>query len=316
MHMDMRMTNISLNCVTVLLHILSMITSIYVFLSIIYRWNYNRHHRRPTSIVLASPFDDSISLLLIGNTYFIFIFYSAVWLSVLIYTIAGDFSIFQSFLYLGDSIGCRVRVGLISFLTSAFFHSFLLQALRSFFKVKFHSSLDTKKLCCLSLDHIFTYILLILTSWLISILSIIPAFTIFNAFSYFPQQYHCLISFTNVRGFVYSILSAYVIPVLVIMYIYYRLISFIHHASISNHISSARRELKIVKRILLICIILSLSGSPTIIFLFQFIITGQLHPLVDRIHELCVAININIVTLAFAILSSFNKLFHMRSTIQ
>ncbi len=109
-----------------------------------------------------------------------------------------------------------------------------------------------KRLGYLSLDRMFTYILLILTSWFVSILVIIPAFTTFNVFSYFPQQYHCLISFANVSGFAYSILSTYVIPVLVIINIYSRLIIYIHYAFNFNHTARTRREIKIVKRILTI----------------------------------------------------------------
>jgi hypothetical protein len=313
--MEMQIINILINCISVLLHILSMITSICLFALIVYRWNFNRHRRKRISIISVSLFDNSISLLLIANTYLIFIVYSATWLSILIHTVAGDFAIFETFLYLGDSIACRVRVAMIFFLTSAMFHSFLLQALWCFFKVIFHSTLHTKKLCYFSLDHVFTYILLILTSWLVSILTVIPAFTTFNVFSYFPEQYHCLISFTNVRGFVYSLLSTYIIPVLVIIFIYSRLINFIHYAFNFNHTSRARREIKIVKRILAICAILSFSGFPTIFFLVQFIITGRLHPLADRIHELGLAINTNIVILSFAILNSFIKLLPTRSAV-
>jgi hypothetical protein len=94
----------------------------------------------------------------------------------------------------------------------------------------------------------------------------------------------------------------------VIINIYSRLIIYIHDAFNFNHTARTRREIKIVKRILTICAILSFSGSPTIFFVFQFIITGRLHPLADRIHELCVAINTNIVTLGFAILNSLIKL--------
>jgi len=293
-----------------------MITSIYWLVLIVYRWNFNRHHRRRISITSIFHFDDSIALLLIGNTYLILILYSATWLSILIHTIAGDFSILENFLYLGDSTACRVRVAIIFFLTSALFHSFLLQALRCFFKVIFHSTLRTKKLCYLSLDHMFTYILLILTSWFVSILVTIPAFSIFHVFSYFPEQYHCLISFTNVSGFAYSILSTYVIPVLVIIYLYSRLIIFIHYAFNFNHAARARREIRIVKRILTTCAILSFSGSSTIFFIFQFIITGRLHPLADRTHELCLAINTNIVILGFAFLNSLIKLLPARSTVR
>jgi len=138
--MKIIVTNILINCITVLLHIFSMITSICCFILIVYRWNFNLHHLRRTSITSISYFDDPIELLLIGNTYLIFIVFSATWLSILIHTVAGDFSVFENFLYLGDSTACRVRIAMIFFLTSAFFHSFLLQALRCFFKVKILNS--------------------------------------------------------------------------------------------------------------------------------------------------------------------------------
>jgi hypothetical protein len=135
-------------------------TSIYLFALIVYRWNFNCHHRQRISLTSVSLFDNSISLLLIGNIYLIFIVYSATWLSILVHTVTEDFSIFETFLYLGDSIACRVRVAMIFFLASVMFYSFLLQALWCLFKVIFHSTLHTKKLCYLSLDHMFTYILL------------------------------------------------------------------------------------------------------------------------------------------------------------
>jgi hypothetical protein len=51
---------------------------------------------------------------------------------------------------------------------------------------------------------------------------------------------------------------------------------------------------------------MSVLGLPTLFFLFQFIITGYIHPLADRIHELCLAINSIGFTLGFAILNSLN----------
>ncbi|CAF3414169.1 unnamed protein product, partial [Rotaria sp. Silwood2] len=239
---------------------------------------------------------------------------SATWLSVLVHTIAGDFSILKNFLYLEDSMACRLRVAMIFSLTSALFHSFLLHALWCFFKVIFHSIFNVKILCYFSLHRVYTYILLILISWFLSLVIVLPAWTKLNVFSYFPEQYHCLISFTNVRGFIYSLCSTYVIPVLVIIYIYSRLIIFIRHGYNFNHRSRTRREIMIVKRILIICAILSLSGSPTLVFLFQFIMTGRLHPLADRVHELGLAINTNIVTFGFAILNSLIKLLPKKFT--
>ncbi|CAF5082321.1 unnamed protein product, partial [Rotaria sp. Silwood1] len=44
--------------------------------------------------------------------------------------------------------------------------------------------------------------------------------------------------------------------------------------------------------------------------------TGRLHSLADRVHELGLAINTNIVTLGFAILNSLMKLLPKRSRQQ
>lgn len=307
--------NIVINSASVLLHILSAITSMIIVLLVFFRWNFNRKHHLRHSIISICCFDDSISLLIIGNIYWILFCYSTTWLSVLFHTIAGDFSILEDVLNLQDSTACRLRVALIFTLTSALFHSFLIHALWCFFKVIYHSESNVKILWFLSPNHVSTYIILIFISWTISILIVIPAQTIFKVFSYFPGQYHCLISFTNISGFSYSLLSSYAIPVLVIVYIYSRLIIFIHNAFNSNHLSRARREIRIVKRIINICVILSLSGSPTLVFLFQFIVTGKVHPLADRVHELGVAINATIVTIGFAILNSLIKLLPSRSSI-
>jgi hypothetical protein len=52
------------------------------------------------------------------------------------------------------------------------------------------------------------------------------------------------------------------------------------------------------------CVGISILGFPTLFFLFQFIITGQIHPLADRIHQLGLAINTIGFTSGFAILNS------------
>ena len=301
---------------SILLHTFSMILSLSIFILIVYRWNYNRLHHRHHAINSISVFDDSIALLLIGNTYFTFIIYSATWLSILIHTLPGDFSIFTNFLYLDDSTGCRIRVAMIFFLTSAFFHSFLLQALWSYIKVKFHSTLHSRKIYCFRLNLIFTYVLLIIITWIISGIILIPAFKAFDVFVYFPEQYHCLISFTNIRGFTYSLLSTYIIPVSIIILIYIRLVHFTHYASNFNRKLRAKREIRVVKHILTICGILSFSGLPTILFVIHFMRTGKIHPLGDRVHELCLAINTNIVTIGCGILNSLTQFLSVKSTIQ
>jgi len=231
--------------------------------------------------------------------------YNATWISLTLRTFAGDFSLWNNILDLGDSMTCRMQVGILFFLTCALYHSFLLQALSRFINIIYMSRLNTMKICKMSPNDIWFYILLIMVSWFVSFLLVIPAYTTFNVFSYFPEQYHCLISFSNVNGFIYSMLVSYLIPVCPILYIYSRVIFYVRRLPKRGVLIRTKREVTVIKHILKTCFGISILGLPTLFFLFQYIITGRIHPLADRIHELCLAINALGFTFGFAVLNSF-----------
>ncbi|CAF1260628.1 unnamed protein product [Adineta steineri] len=305
----MSATGILMNCCTTLIHIFSMVISLIVLIVIIYRLYHNKLYRRHINVrSLSSVFDDQISLILLGNTYLVFFIYHIAWISITMRTFIGDFSLLKDIIYLGDSTFCRIQVGIIFFLTSQMYHSFLLQALYRYFKIIYSSNLSTIIFCQMSLNNISIYILMIIFSWLISFVVLIPAYTTFNVFSYFPEQYHCLISFTNLKGFIYALLVCYLIPVCVILYIYCQLIIYIHRLPSHGILLRTTREIAVIKRILKICLAMSVLGSPTLFFLFHFIITGKTHPLADRVHELGVSISAISFTFGFAIFNSFSRL--------
>ncbi|CAF1202628.1 unnamed protein product [Adineta steineri] len=152
-------TNILMNCSTLAIHIFSMVISLIILALIIYRFHYNNLYRRQIS---SSPFDDQISLILIGNTYLVFFIYHLAWLSIIFRTFIGDFSLLKDHFYLGDSKLCRIQVDIIFFLTSQIYHSFLLQALYRLFKIISISRLTPIKIFQVSLNNIPIYILMII----------------------------------------------------------------------------------------------------------------------------------------------------------
>ncbi|CAF1202612.1 unnamed protein product [Adineta steineri] len=115
-------------------------------------------------------------------------------------------------------------------------------------------------------------------------------------------------SFTHIKGFIYSLLVCYLIPVCLILYIYFHLIMYIRRLPNCGILLQTKREITAIKFILKICLVMSILGFPTLFFLFQFIITGEMHPFADRIHELCVSINALGFTFGFSILNSFTQL--------
>ncbi|CAF4177520.1 unnamed protein product [Adineta steineri] len=284
-----------------------MIISLVVIVLIIYRLRYNKLYRRQIDIRFStSPFNDNISLILIGNMYFIFFIYHIIWISITLRTFIRDFSLLKDIIYFDDSKICRIQVGIIFFLTSEMYHSFFLQALYRLFKIILISRLSTIKIYHMSLNNISVYILMIIFGWLISFVVLIPIYT--NIFSCFPKQYHCLISFTNVKCSIYSLLVCYIIPVCVILCIHYRLVLYIRRLPKRGILLQRKREITAIKYILKVSLAMSVLGFPRLFFLFQFIIVGEIHPLANRIHELCVSINAIGFTFGFAILNSFAQI--------
>ncbi|CAF0824949.1 unnamed protein product [Adineta steineri] len=302
-------TSILMNCCTIVIHTFSMIISLIILILIIYRVYYNKLYRHQIDMQCrSSTFDDNIALILIGNTYLIFFIYHIIWISISLRTFIGDFSLLKDIIYHTDSKVCRIQVGIIFFLTSQMYHSFILQALYRYFKIISISKLSTIKICHMSLYNISIYILMIIFSWFISFAVLIPAYTTFNVFTYFPQQYHCRISFTNVKGSIYSLLVSYLIPVCIVLYIHCRFIFCIRRLPNRGILLQTRREIIVIKYILKISSIMCVLGFPTLFFQLQFALTGEIHPLADRIHELCLSINAMGFTLCFAILNSLVQL--------
>jgi hypothetical protein len=298
-------TGILMNCATLATHIFSIIVSFTILILVIYRLYFNNLYRRTVDLrVSSSTFDDNVSLILIGNTYLILVLYSATWISLTFRTFAGDFSLLNNSLHLGDSMVCRVQVGIIFFLTSALYHSFCIHALSRFVNVIFISRLNTMKICKISLNGIQFYILLIIFSWLVSFLVLIPAYTTLNAFSYFPEQYHCMISFSNIKGFIYSLLVCYFIPVCTVLYMYFRVIFHVRRLPERGISWPSIRKLTVMQHIFKTCFLFGTLGLPTLVFLFQFIIIGETYSITDRFHELCLALNTIGFSIGFAVLNS------------
>ncbi|UJR11151.1 hypothetical protein I4U23_015332 [Adineta vaga] len=159
-------------------------------------------------------------------------------------------------------------------------------------------------ICRIPTHSPYFYLLLVFLSWVVSFLLTIPAYNIFHVFSYFPEQYHCMISFTNISGFTYSLFVCYVIPMGLILYMYSKVIKYVRKLPKRGLTLHTKREVMIIRSILKICFIITIPGLSTVFFLLQSIFRGSTHPLADRIHELCVAIGAFVLGFGFAILNS------------
>lgn len=290
-----------------------MFFSLITLILIISRLYYNIRYRRFRTFQISSiSIEDINSLIYVGNTYFILLLYSITWISMLLRTFLGDLFVLPNIIYLGDSTFCRIQVSLVFILTSALFNSLLLQVLYRYIRIINDSSRQDEAsfLCRFEYHDTKFYILMIILSWIVSLLLLIPALMIFNVFCYFPEQYHCLILFSNVSGYIYSLVSCFIFPLIILFCIYIRVIIFVRQLPKVDMLTTIHREEKVIRNIVKLYLVSGIAGTLTVFFFIQYIITGKIFSLANRLHEF----SLSVMTLIFNIgTARLNSLFSVSS---
>jgi hypothetical protein len=157
------------------------------------------------------------------------------------------------------------------------YYSYCLQAIYRLFRVVFYKK---KSWASYKLFIRFT-----IGQWLLVIVLLVPPIPL-KWYSRLPTEEYCLIPYTNVNAEVYHIVVIYLIPLVCISTIYAWIIIFIRYISRTSSVVIATkqrqrnlRDLAIVKHIVILLSMLILLRFPTIVFMINGIIVGQLYPL-------------------------------------
>jgi hypothetical protein len=116
--------------------------------------------------------------------------------------------------------------------------------------------------------------------------AILSPLLIWNDIKYFSAEYYCSVPFLPLRGFIWMMGTAYGLPLLALLFIYFRVTTFIHHQSNNRTVIIQRRQerdMLAIRRIIITVNILLMVGIPSMILLIMAIITGVVHPLAYRI---------------------------------
>ena len=263
--------NVLLNLLTLLNSILTILICSFVLLLIII------FHRRPCSVPILLAGHTSSTLLI-----------SAFML--------GGMATASLFGYLGivlkqhgNTIWCRWRGFLVHGFVCAVYDSYALQAAYRLCRVVYYR----RK----SLHSFPMYSLLVPVQTFVSILSISPV--LFHGdVIYLPSEYYCQTPFTNILAINYIAIRLLLMPILfiVIAYIY-----ILRHIRRSNSSAAAvtdnshrrskqnKRDLTVVKRLLIMLSSLVILGLPSVVFLIILMFTGYLIPVTYRIGWLTVS---------------------------
>jgi hypothetical protein len=181
-----------------------------------------------------------------------------------------------------DGRWCQIRSYLAHVCLCAVYYSFVLQAIFRLFRIVFfkHRILQSFGVC----------ILAIITQWIISFLFILPTLLL-NDFQYLPHEYNCWTPFENVRGLLYLIVIIYGTSTSIISSIYMYIIRYVQktNSTQQRRQNANKRDLNILKRIVILVTVVVGLGFPTIVVIFIYIITNYVVPSAYHIEGISLA---------------------------
>ena len=207
-------------------------------------------------IIILDKTCHTILMMLIGNTCLSTLISGCCLLSLCIFTIENDI---KQIVY--QDLFCVFRGYLTAVSNASNFYSFLLQATYRYIYV-FHSN----RLSWRSFQFQISFIFL---TWIVAFVYPIP-YIIPSEIIYDINNQICLLPLYFSLSRVYMAFAIYVIPVLMIAFIYFKLVRYIKDISkrvtLGNALSRAKNELKMVRHIVILVSILITFSFPYVIF--------------------------------------------------
>ncbi|CAF1198064.1 unnamed protein product [Adineta ricciae] len=237
----------------------------------------------------AWKFPDGNLLLAIEN-YLAVILCSIILLSLNISAIQGDLKIY---IYL-DSLACQVRAYALCYAFTWLFHTFALQALGRMSNIIFqHRFVFLRSLRVVKISVVSCpFIPFILFCPLVA----------FNDMSYESADFQCATNFREVKTYAFLFVVAYCTPVTIVVVCYMAVIRRLTKATLRiQEVSQGamRRDIVVLRRLVLTVCCLVCTGIPTIAFWFQWVFTRQLYFLAYRIQTVC--LSFDMLFLAFSL---------------
>ncbi|UJR37047.1 hypothetical protein I4U23_029752 [Adineta vaga] len=193
-------------------------------------------------------------------------------------TLVGIFNPSMSF----NGIFCQIQSYFLCFFINNVTYSFVIQGLFQLCRVVFHQKLF--------LQTLRIFIIAMIIQWLFVCLTNLIYF-LFRDFEYIDSEYRCLIRFTNLRASFMLFVTAYGIPGNILFMIYFVIIRHIRQRNlrIQNRPHGKKRDMIVLKRIVLVFIALQLISTPLAVLSIIYIVTGHIVELTYQIQNLTLA---------------------------
>ncbi|CAF0962303.1 unnamed protein product [Rotaria sordida] len=242
--------------------------------------------------IYVRPLITNVPIILTCNTYITLIGSSFMTFVVMAYGMYDNLHPFISF----DDYYCEIRSYVNYVFICAFYYSCMFQATFRLCRVVF------QKRKILQTRIVFTIAIII--QWLISIFYIL-VYLILNDFQYHPDISSCWLSFKNIRGLSIALIFVYGKPLIIMSLIYVCIVRFIRQTVHTQEIrqNANKRDLLVVKRIIILVFIAMAIGIPTLLILIIYIITNHLTPFAYHIQALSLTVGLVAASIAMGFIT-------------
>jgi uncharacterized membrane protein len=232
------------------------------------------------------PIKSNIPLVLICNTYLAAIIFFITVIETCCQIIFGVLHPSVSF----EGLSCQIQAYFLYASTGNVIYSLVVQALFRLFRVVFFRKRALRRLP--------VFIIAIIIQWAF-VCFINLTFFLFHDFQYFSSEYRCVVPFPNFHGSVMIFFFAYIIPTSLLFTIYFRIIRHVRQTTraMQNRQFSRKRDLIVLKRLLVFFIILQMLSTPLAVIWLLYIITGNLISKIYQLQILSVAFSQVFITL-------------------
>ncbi|CAF0942963.1 unnamed protein product [Adineta steineri] len=223
----------------------------------------------------------NVSILLTCNTYFNSLLVSSIMLLMYSYTLRGNLDSRLSF----GGQWCEIRTYLTHVCFCSLYYSFVLQAIFRLFRIIFYKY----KI----LQSFGVFLIAIMIQWILSFLCILPNLLL-NDFQYLPTEYNCWIAFENIRGLILVLITIFNNPLSIIFTIYTQIIRYTRRPTQiqQRRKNSNKRDLIILKRIVILVFIVVGIGLPTAGIVLTYMITKYVVPFAYHIQGLSISLGV------------------------
>ncbi len=226
-------------------------------------------------ILRVRPLKSDVAILLTCNTYITLIGSSFMTLIITVYGIYGSLHPSVS----SNDYSCQLRSYINYIFICSFYYSCALQAIFRLLRVVFPKHKILKSI------NVFTIAIFI--QWIIPIFYML-AYLLSHDLEYQPDICSCWLSFKNIRALSIAMAFVYGSPLIVMGLIYASIIRYIRRTVQTQQARqiSNKRDLLVVKRIMLLVLIAMGIGIPTAFLLIIYMINHSLTPLAYHIQAL------------------------------